>query len=696
VRLAGYEQVLLFPAELTFFCEHVFYLCAAMGIVFFRWHNHLSPAVNKEEWTEEEDQLIMKLVQEMGTKWSKIVKMLPGRTDNAIKNRWNSTMRKNLRRQLKEGGKVVDSNVSALMAQYDVDNLPVRKRGSATTAAVATAAAAAAVTAAAVAASSSPRGGRSGRSGSPQSAHSGELSPKSLIKRKRQNMKPPLGAADYDQEEQHKTPEMRRMQQQQNEQHESDSSSSPLSQRFSGHYIPPGSSPLRPRLSQHQQPMGAQPHMMPSTGFHEQPAGQCSPNVAKPWWQTLRGVDAFGETAGHLQQCAGDPQYNRADQRQQDEQPAQHMPHMPHMQQMQQQAFLQHQHQHLARQRQQFVQQPPSQPMLRIHHGSPAFIKPQIRRGTSEPNTPSGLRRESEPHGFASVPPQHMHPHNMHAQQMHPSQLHPQQLHPQQMHPQQMHPQQMHPQQMRPQCNAQAFQSHPQLLGAMPSQQRILRFKSGSSEDGEQGAACSPRLSSAPYDDSLASLNAHFGPLRLGNDAAEAAQCGFDNDFELDQYIAGVETQAAFDGSDATAYDQQWRVQQQQQQPPHNCCTGDCRPPHEQHAAEFHASTKHESACGSHQAQVQRRVHQPVHAYAPTPTDLRPQAHQAQVHEPSWQPDTYQQAPPNFEHQSELPMEEPNLGAEWGQRFESFNEEEGGFGSQMLLPVGEMIYHGTN
>ena len=42
----------------------------------------------------EEDALILHLVQEMGTKWSKMTTLLPGRTDNAIKNRWNSTMRK--------------------------------------------------------------------------------------------------------------------------------------------------------------------------------------------------------------------------------------------------------------------------------------------------------------------------------------------------------------------------------------------------------------------------------------------------------------------------------------------------------------------------------------------------------------------------------------------------------------------------
>eukprot|EP00967_Tisochrysis_lutea_P120311 scaffold197128_cov40-Tisochrysis_lutea.AAC.3 len=116
-----------------------------------RWHNHLCPEVSKEDWSQEEDDLIQELVQKMGTKWSKIVKMLPGRTDNAIKNRWNSTMRKNLRRQLKGGPNA--ENASGLspevLAQATMDaceQLPVRKRGSSTTAAVATAAAIAAVT----------------------------------------------------------------------------------------------------------------------------------------------------------------------------------------------------------------------------------------------------------------------------------------------------------------------------------------------------------------------------------------------------------------------------------------------------------------------------------------------------------------------------------------------------------------------
>jgi len=62
-----------------------------------RWFNHLCPEVKKGEWTEEEDRLIAEGVKELGTKWSEIVKRLPGRTDNAIKNRYNSGARREVR-----------------------------------------------------------------------------------------------------------------------------------------------------------------------------------------------------------------------------------------------------------------------------------------------------------------------------------------------------------------------------------------------------------------------------------------------------------------------------------------------------------------------------------------------------------------------------------------------------------------------
>lgn len=67
-----------------------------------RWFNHLCPEVRKGSWTEEEDRIIMESVREHGTKWSFIVKNLPGRTDNAIKNRYNSAMRRQQRLHLIE------------------------------------------------------------------------------------------------------------------------------------------------------------------------------------------------------------------------------------------------------------------------------------------------------------------------------------------------------------------------------------------------------------------------------------------------------------------------------------------------------------------------------------------------------------------------------------------------------------------
>lgn len=53
-----------------------------------RYSNYLMPGIFHGDWTKEEDELLIKLYSEHGSKWTIIQNFLPNRSTNSIKNRW--------------------------------------------------------------------------------------------------------------------------------------------------------------------------------------------------------------------------------------------------------------------------------------------------------------------------------------------------------------------------------------------------------------------------------------------------------------------------------------------------------------------------------------------------------------------------------------------------------------------------------
>jgi len=93
-----------------------------------RWRNHLDPEVNRDPWTNEEDAILIEMHESLGNQWVKIAEHIPGRSDNCVKNRWNSTLKKRLLYSQGNYQKPRRGRPSLLKTHKSADDVPIPPR----------------------------------------------------------------------------------------------------------------------------------------------------------------------------------------------------------------------------------------------------------------------------------------------------------------------------------------------------------------------------------------------------------------------------------------------------------------------------------------------------------------------------------------------------------------------------------------